>query len=146
MAEKLRLSANHLDDLTIFSAVLQDATIKVGDMAYFPEKHRFACVTNRFFWEDSGQGENRHPKRVRSGFHFDGVLNATYKNLPMGDPNHVLELLAIEAVENAGGTILATLVFSGYAAVRLELECVDAALEDLSRPWRAIRRPVHDLD
>ncbi len=146
MAEKLRLSANHLDDLTVFSAVLQDATIKVGDMAYFPQAHRFACVTNRFFWEDSGKGKRRHPKRVRSGFHFDGVLNAAYKNLPMGDPNHVLELLAIEAAENDGGTIFATLVFSGYAAVRLELECVDAALEDLSQPWKAIRQPDHDLD
>lgn len=146
MAEKLRLSANHLDDLTIFSTVLQDATIKVGDMAYFPEAHRFVCVTNRFFWEDSGQGKSQHPQRVRSGFHFDGVLKAAYKNLPMGDPNHVLELLAIEAVEIAGGTIIATLVFSGYAAVRLELECVDAALEDLSPPWKAIRRPDHDLD
>lgn len=146
MAKKLRLSANHLDDLMVFSAVLQDATIKVGDMAYFPEARRFACVTNRFFWEDSSQGKSRHPKRVRSGFHFDGVLSAAFKNLPMGDPNHVLELLAIEAAENDGGTIFATLVFSGYAAVRLELECVDAALEDLSQPWKAIRRPDHDLD
>ncbi len=57
-----------------------------------------------------------------------------------------LELLAIEAAENDAGTIFATLVFSGYAAVRLELECVDATLEDLSQPWKAIRRPDHNLD
>ncbi len=146
MAKKLRLSATNLEDLTVLSAVLQDATIKVGDMAYFPEAHRFVCVTNRFFWEGIGEEEVRPPKRVRCGFHFDGVLGAAYKNLPMDDPNHVLALLAINVKENETGTICATLVFSGFAALRLELECVDASLEDLSQPWKAIRQPDHELD
>ena len=146
MAKKLRLSASNLDDLTVISAVLQDATIKIGDMTYISESRRFACVTNRFYWEGIEGEEIRPPKRVRSGFHFDGVLRAAYRNLPMDDPNHVLELLAINVEESETGTILATLVFSGFAALRLELECVDAFLEDLSQPWKAIRQPDHHLD
>jgi hypothetical protein len=146
MAKKLRLSANNIDDLTVLSAVLQDATIKIGDMTYLPEANRFACVTNRFYWEGIGGKEIRPPKRVRSGFHFDGVLGVAYRNLPMDDLNHVLELLAINVEEGETGTISATLVFSGFAALRLELECIDASLEDLSQPWRAIRRPDHNLD
>lgn len=147
MAKKLRILANNLEDLQVFSTVLQDAAVKVGDMAYFADARRFAAVTNRYLWEgDDGSGGANRPKRTRSGFRFEGVTKAAYKNVPMGDPNHVLELLTIEGEEVEGGAIIATLIFSGYAAVRLELECIDAFLEDLSEPWRAARQPDHELD
>lgn len=144
MAKKLKLLANSLGDLNIFSAVLQDAALKVGDMAFLPRSRRFAAVANRYFWE-GGSDKKTVPQRRRTGFHFDGVLKAAYQNLPIDDPDHVLELLAIEATQEDDGTYTATLVFAGFAALRLELECIDASLEDLSDPWPAIREPRHDL-
>ena len=42
------------------------------------------------------------------------------------------------------GTI--ELVFSGGGTIRLEVECIDAALTDVSSEWAALGRPSHELD
>ncbi len=37
------------------------------------------------------------------------------------------------------------LLFSGGGAMKLEVECLDAGLTDLSGPWAAQARPQHHL-
>ena len=39
-----------------------------------------------------------------------------------------------------------TLVFSGGAALRLEVECLECELADLGPTWTAAARPAHTLD
>ncbi len=39
---------------------------------------------------------------------------------------------------------VATLVFSGGAAIRLELECIEVRLKDLGPVWEADGRPDHE--
>ena len=61
-------------------------------------------------------------------------------------PDAVLNLLAIvfETGEPPGGTV--RLTFSGGAAIRLEVECVEAEMRDLGPRWAAKAKPGHALD
>ncbi|MGC8000628.1 DUF2948 family protein, partial [Salmonella enterica] len=42
--DNLKLIALDADDLKIVSAHMQDAVLKVGDMAYVPRERRFAAI------------------------------------------------------------------------------------------------------
>ena len=48
----LRLLAEDEEDLKIISAHVQDAVVRVGDLAYLPKARRFALLLNRYRWED----------------------------------------------------------------------------------------------
>jgi hypothetical protein len=138
------LAAQDAEDLEVISARLQDAVAKVGDLKYLPKARRFVAVVNRFQWEN---GEKTNT-RVRSGLHFDGVLSVKSKNIKMGAPGAVLSLLAIKftpaGAEDPSGKV--ELTFSGGGAMLLEVECLDAALADLTGPWAARGRPTHEED
>ena len=43
----LKLIALDAEDLAVISAHLQDAVMKVGDLAFLPREKRFAAVANR---------------------------------------------------------------------------------------------------
>ena len=75
---------------------------------------------------------------------FGSVLAVQARRLRRDKPDAVLELLAadFEPGEPPGGGIL--LRFAGGGDLRLEVECVDAALADLTEPWPARRAPAHD--
>lgn len=132
MAETLRLIGHEADDVPVISALMQDAAVRVDDIAFDARAHRFALVANRYRWEADV------PSRTRSALHFDGVSRAQRKGWPT-DPEAVLALLAIRA--DAGGV---TLDFSGGASVRLDVEVIDLVLEDLTGPWGAKATPRHD--
>ncbi len=145
VSQGLKLMAEGRQDLEVISTFLQDAAIKVSDLAWQPGQHRFAAVLNRYRWEhETEAGKNRGKReRVRAGLRFEGVLKASYRNIPLQDPGHVLGLLAIEVEEGEDGAGWLTLACSGYASIRLEVECIEVYLEDLTRPWRALGRPEH---
>jgi hypothetical protein len=83
---------------------------------------------------------------VKSGLHFDGVLAVKSQNLKSGAPDAVVSLLAItftpKAPDDPAGTI--ELVFSGGGALKLEVECIDAGITDVSGVWAARGRPAHE--
>ena len=140
MSGTLRLSAETEEDITVISAAVQDAAVKVGDIAYLREQHRFALVANRYCWErDAG----RQGERVRAGLRFEGVLNAQFKNIPFDDADHVLELLAISYKPTGDGGGEFNIDFSGFASIRLSCEQLEIFMEDLSNPWGARIRPEH---
>ncbi len=69
MADPLKLRGEDEDDLAVISAVLQDALVAVGEMAYFPEEARFVLVANRFRWESPPAGarqKRQHPAGSRA--------------------------------------------------------------------------------
>jgi hypothetical protein len=140
------LGASDAEDLQLLSARLQDATAKLKDLVWLPRQRRFAALFNRFRWEDG-----RSATRVRAGLHFDGVLKVQSRAMKRGAPEAVVSLLAItfapavtseKSEDNPGGVI--ELVFAGGGVIRLEVECIDAALRDLTGPWAAIARPKHE--
>lgn len=141
----LRLVAEDADDINVVSACLQDAILKVGDVAYAPSARRFAFVANRFAWEIVGDKKRGPFWRVRTGAHFDDVLAVRQQNIRLDAKDAVLELLSVrfEAGKDGGGAVI--LDFSGGGAIRLEVEAINAEMRDLSGPWTAMRKPEHDL-
>lgn len=135
----LKLAALDAEDLSILSAHLQDATVRVGDMAYLKSMRRFALVASRFDWPNALQGIC---ERCRAGLHFERVFKVLYTGF---DPSvdKVLNLLAISFSPGDLPSGFVTLTFSGGAAIRLDVECVEAALSDIGPRWRVDCKPGH---
>lgn len=141
-ATPLRLKAETPDDLSVIAAALQDAVVKVSDMAYDPRARAVTCAMNRFRWE-ADAGRRARGERVRAGLRIDGVLGARRKRVP-ADPDAVLSLLTLDFApdtEPPGGEL--TLRFADGVDVALTVDCVDVTVADVSAPWRARARPAH---
>ncbi len=149
MADKLNLIVQDEDDLQIVSAHLQDAIARVGDITYLPGERRFVLMFNRFRWELLGnaaaprkKGEQDY-QRVRTGLHFDDVNHAQVQGISRANGDAVLELLAIgfEADEPPSGKVFLT--FAGGGAIRLDVECLEGLMRDISDAWPAKSLPAH---
>jgi hypothetical protein len=136
----LRLLAEDEDDLEVISAALQDAIAKVGDIEWDAKGRRFTLALNRYLWETPA---GLLGARVRAGLQFSSVLAVKSRNLRRDPPDAVIELLAVrfEPGEAPGGAI--RLAFAGGGDLELTVECVDAALADISVPWPTPSTPAH---
>jgi len=139
--EPLRLLAEDEDDLAVISAALQDAIAKVGDIEWDARGRRFTLALNRYLWETPA---GLLGARVRAGLQFGSVLAVKSRNLRREPPDAVIELLAVrfEPGEAPGGAI--RLAFAGGGDLELTVECVDAALADISAPWPTPSTPAHE--
>ena len=136
----LRLIALDEEDLAILSANMQDAKILVADMAYMPGQKRFALAGKRFDWARAAAGGC---ERCATGLHFERVLGVTRTGFAQGERNRELNLLALGFEVAAAPAGHVTLVFSGGAAVRLEIECIEAQMRDLGPRWPCDKQPAH---
>ncbi|HEY9216742.1 MAG TPA: DUF2948 family protein [Phenylobacterium sp.] len=134
----LRLLAQDADDLAIISAALQDAVAKIGDIVFEARSRRLTIAFNRYRWEAGGE-------RIRSGLQLGGVLRVQERRLRRGVKDAVVELLALtfDPGEAPGGHVVFS--FAGDADLRVEVECIDAVLADVSRPWPTPRTPAHEV-
>ena len=139
----LRLVALDQEDLAIISAHLQDAEVRIGDVAYLPNERRFAFVAQRFDWETS---PNEPPRRRLTGLHFERVLRARCRGIDRGKPDRVLNLLGVAFEETDAPSGTATLLFEDGSAIQLDMECVEAQMKDLGPVWACDKRPTHDVD
>lgn len=140
-----KLVALDQEDLAIISAHVQDAVLKVADIQWTPRERRFVIVMNRFVWEKAVNGRRTEKERRRSILHFDRVEAVRASQVRQDQPDTVLSLLAVtfeEGVTPSGGIIL---TFSGGAAIRLEVECIEAQLADVGAAWSTHARPKHNL-
>jgi len=130
-AAPLRLLAFDADDLAVISTHLQDSEILAAEMAYLPRQRRFALIADRFDWCAAQKGEAR---RCRTGLHFEGVTGVRRSHFEQ-DAAAPVVLLSITflARETPAGEVL--LHFEGGGAIRLDVECLEAAMADLG--------PVH---
>lgn len=137
---QLKLLAEDAEDLALIAAAVQDAVGKIGDIQYEPAARRVTLALNRFRWEADGRAR----ERVRAGLQFGGVLATQARKLRRDAPEAVVELLSIEFQpgDPPGGAVL--LSFAGGGDLRLEVECLDVVLADLSEPWPARRKPNHE--
>lgn len=141
----LKLYALDQEDLDVLSAHLQDAVLRIRDMAYLPDQRRFALVVNRFDWADQAdKADDKH--RRRTALHFEKVNIVRRRKLRQDSPDGVLNLLAIRFNETDAPAGTVDLVFSADAAIRLEVECLEASLSDLGPAWSTGVVPSHDLD
>jgi hypothetical protein len=144
LSDGLKLLAEDEEDLAILSAHVQDAVMRIGDMAYLPKARRFAAFVCRYCWE--GCGEDAVGNRTRAGLHFNNVLRVQSMNVRQNNPDAVVELLALQfhPTTDVGGYI--DLMLAGGGCIRLEVEAIEAALRDVSGPWKARARPAHSLE
>ena len=133
--EPLRLLAEDADDLHIISAALQDAIMRPVDIVWEPSWRRVTLQLSRFCWECGGT-------RVMSAMQFGDVEAVKSRRLPRA-PESALELLALdfEPTEAPGGRVI--LMFAGGGDLRIDVECLDAVLTDLSDRWPARMAPTH---
>jgi hypothetical protein len=136
-AKPLKLMAEDARDLEVISAMMQDALTSLAEMRFEPRKRRFVAMLNRYARE-RGEGV-----RVRAALKLEGVLVVRTSGIDQEDRRGLLPLLALTADESADGVCRLTLAFAGGGAIRLEAECVDAALSDVGPSWRTPRRPRH---
>ncbi len=151
----LKLIAFDTEDLDVVSAHLQDAVVRVGDMAFLPKEKRFVAVANRFDWANAARlspakgREGSQFERRRSGIRFERVNAVRFQGFDFEDKRTTLSLLAV-TFEPTGGTDDpegdVTLTFSGGAAIRLGVECLEIELKDLGAAWATKRSPEHPED
>ncbi len=130
-AGPLRLIAQDADDVPPLSALLQDAVVRVGDVAWDARARRLVLMASRYRWEAGDR------TRVRAALRIDAVTRVQRRDWP-ADPETMLDLLALVA----NGDRL-ELAFAGGATLRIETECLDLLVEDVSEPWPARRTPRH---
>lgn len=142
----LKLIALDADDLAIVSAHVQDAVMKIGDVGYKPAEKRFLLPLRRFVWEiEAGRFRKPHNERRNSVLHFERVLGVRTAGIDQGKKNDVLSLLAIRFEPGELPAGMVELVFSGGAAIRLDVEVIEARLADLGGAWEASSRPSHKV-
>jgi hypothetical protein len=134
----LKLRAVDAEDLAIISAALQDAAVPISDMRFFPEQRRFILAVSRYRWESDPGERAGGGERVSSAVIFDQVQRVRRRGF---DPNDGERILALLTVTGEAGKV--DLVFSGDAAVRLEVGGLDCRLDDFGEPWPTIFRPEH---
>lgn len=168
-AGPLKLRAVDEDDLAVLAACLQDALVPVHDMRFIAEDSSFVLVANRFCWEKlppsaigseavegaasvendvaaeddiAAEADGRF-ERVHSALSIEHVKRCQTRGFSPTDPAEADRLLEILTVMYEDGAL--TLVFAGDAAVRLEVDGIEAVVQDVGEPWPTMWRPSHPL-
>ena len=130
MSPQLKLIALDAEDLAVISAHVQDAHVQTSDIVWRQGEKRLVVGMNRLDWEQTLAGETS-PRRLIAALRFDRVLSCKSRNIDLGTPEAVLELVGIEfhPGEAPGGS--AVLMFSRGEALRLDVECLECELSDL---------------
>ncbi|AZO41307.1 MULTISPECIES: DUF2948 family protein [Mesorhizobium] len=139
----LKLIALDDQDLSIVSAHVQDAVLKVSDLEFLPAAKRFLLTMNRFVWEAKSGLFRQHNERRQAVLHFDRVLGAKTSGIDRDKPNEVLSLLAISFIEISKPAGIVELIFAGGGTIMLDVECIEARLADIGGAWEATSRPIH---
>ncbi len=134
----LRLRARDVEDLAVISAMVQDAIVPLGDMAFLAEERSFVLALNRFRWE-AEHAAGKGGERVHAGLRFDRVRKVQLRGIDRRNRGQFLELLAVAYDK---GTVM--LHFAGGGLIRLLVDDLVCALEDFDEPWPTVWRPRHD--
>lgn len=153
----MKLMAKDAEDLSVVSAVLQDALAPLSEMRHLPEDRRFVMVLNRFRWERSDRVKKPAPDagdasfadaddygdvdlRVHTGLCVDLVKAVRTRGIDRSKPDQFLSLLAL----NLDGDKL-NFVFAGGAVIQLEVDSLSLFLQDLDEAWPTQWRPDHKI-
>ena len=131
----LRLLAEDDQDLAIISAALQDSILRPADIVWEKGARRLTIELSRFCWECGGTW-------VRAAMQFGDVQAVKSRGLPRL-PDAPLELLAIHFIEGEAPSGKVILMFAGGGDLRVDVECLDAVVADLSERWQAKVMPTH---
>lgn len=136
----LKLLALDAEDLDVISATTQDAVLRVADMGYAKADQRFALLMNRYAWE---AGAGKTGMRKRTALHFDRVTAVRTAGFDTNAVDGTLELLTIRFTETEAPSGHVDLAFAGGGTIRLDVEVLEARLQDLGAAWAARAKPEH---
>ena len=145
MPEQLKLTALDADDLGVISAACQDALVAVRDCAYFKDEKRFVLLLNRFRWEADPTVEAAY-SRTHSALVFNEVTAVRHHEIPLDEPDRMLELLALVLDYRGDGDRSVTLRFAAGRAIRLEIARLACHLGDVGEPWATPWKPAHPVE
>src|ERR1700691_1315738 len=147
--EELKLVALDKDDIEVISAHVQDALVKVADVLWRPREHRCLMALNRFDWMNAVEANGNKGldppdyRRCRTALRFERVKACKCRGLDQANKDATLNLLAIEFAEYDTPAGAVMLTFSGGAAIRRDVECLEAELADLGEAYAAVICPDH---
>lgn len=135
----LQLKARDIEDLTILSALCQDAVVPMGEISYDTGQRRFAMLLNRFRWEDAERAEmrKRPAERVQSVLLFEDVTAAKSAGIAASDKDAIISILSVTFAPTQDGCGLITITLAGDGDILLEVETLDVTLKDVTRPYIA---------
>lgn len=148
--QPLRLMAVDPDDLSVISALVQDAVLPATEMGWRPSDRRFAMLINRFRWEDRDHAtqQQRGYERVQSLLVFDSVSRVAYSGIDPKDKDQILSVLSLEFEQADAPSGVVTVNLAGDGALALTVECVEVLIKDVTRPYLAPSgsEPRHSQD
>ena len=139
--DMLKLVALDTDDLEVVSTHVQDSIVKVDDILWRPAEKRVVVVVNRFDWENAQSGTQY--RRRLAALRFERVNAFKARNVKPSDKDRVLNLLTVEFEGSDAPAGRVTFIFSGGAALQLEVECLECELADLGPVWATAACPAH---
>lgn len=140
--DRLKLIALDREDVEVVSAHLQDAVVKAADIRWRPAEKRLVVALNRFDWISATAAPPEFRRR-RAALRFERVTACKCREIDAAAKDQVLNLLAVVFEETDQPAGVVTLTFSGGAALRLEVECLEAELADLGPSWVTECCPAH---
>ena len=140
----LRVKAQDEDDLAVVSAAMQDAIVRVADIRHDGRARALIIAATRYRWEGEREGDG---ERVRAIMRVESVLDVKARGIGQDRLEGYMTVLSITFSpkdEPPAGVV--NLTFAGGGEIAVNVECVDIALADASRPWPARGRPAHETD
>ena len=145
---KLVLNGKTNDDLSVISALVQDAVLLKKNIRWIKARHRFTLLLNRFQWEliEEKIDESVTFGRSKSALIFDGVIKVFSLGIEKTLQDGVLSLLSLD-FKSDKDTKEIELIFSGGCAIKLHVEYLHVMLKDLemSNSKGKTMIPKHDI-
>jgi hypothetical protein len=130
MSSQLKLIALDAEDLAVISAHVQDARVRTADIVWRQAEKRLVIGMSRLDWEQTLSGGTT-PRRLIAALRFDRVLACKSRNIDLGAPETVLDLVGIEFHPGEPPRGSALLLFDRGGVLRLDIECLECELTDL---------------
>ncbi len=143
--QPLRLTAESIEDLSVISALIQDAVCKMGRVNWMPRRRRFSLLLYRFRWEDADTAskEKRKYERVATALTIEDVLVVRSRGVDNRDKEQVFSTLNLAFEPGEDGVGVLRIACSGDAVFEFDVECLNVSLVDLTQPWAAGGKPEH---
>ncbi len=144
----LNLGAQDTEDLQVISSLTQDAVLTVDDLKWNRAERQVVFLLKRFRWEDVelAKQQGRDPERVQSLLVIQNATGLASQGIDRKQLDIVLSLMSLEfsGAEDGVGDLILT--FSGDGALKVQIDGLDVALRDVTRPYVAPSKQVPNHD
>lgn len=144
----LNLGAQDAEDLQVISSLTQDAVLTVDDLKWSRAERQVVFLLKRFRWEDVelAKQQGRDPERVQSLLVIQNATGLASQGIDRKQADVVLSLMSLEFSGAEYGVGDLVLTFSGDGALKVQVDGLDVALRDVTRPYVAPSKQVPNHD